>query len=133
MLNNFIKCGITGWCMEVVWTGLMSFKNKDSKLTCNTSIWMFPIYGLASFIKPISRLFSNKNFLVRGLIYAGSIFSIEYATGNFLKSKNMCPWDYSKCKHQLNGLIRYDYAILWFIVGLFYETILNEDTDNSHS
>ena len=31
--SDFIKCGITGWCLEVVWTGMINFLNNDKKLS----------------------------------------------------------------------------------------------------
>ena len=86
---------------------------------------MFPIYGMAAFIKPISHLLSKKNVLFRGSIYTVLIFAIEFITGNALKKKEMCPWDYSKSRYNIKGLIRLDYAPAWFAVGLLYEKILN--------
>ena len=54
-----------------------------------------------------------------------SIFTAEYITGYILKKRNMCPWDYSKAKYNINGLIRLDYAPLWFLVGLVFEKLVN--------
>lgn len=127
MRKNFVKCGITGCCMEFFWTTLCSVKRKDYKLIGHTSIWMFPIYGMASFIKPISRKLKrkNKDVIERGLIYTAGIYAAEYTTGTLLKRKDHCPWDYSKSKYNVNGVIRLDYAPLWFIVGLVYEKMLN--------
>ena len=48
-LEKFIIYGITGWCLEVLWTGFMSLINGDPKLTSTTSLWMFPIYGMVVF------------------------------------------------------------------------------------
>ena len=121
---EFVKCGLLGWCMEVLWTGINSFFKKDIKLTCNTSIWMFPIYGMASFLKPLNKLICKKNTLCRGFIYTICFFTVEYTTGIFLKKRNMCPWDYSSAKYNYKGVIRYDFAPLWFLVGLFFEKIL---------
>lgn len=53
-----------------------------------------------------------------------AIFSTEFLTGAFLKKRGMCPWDYSKAKLNVKGIIRLDYAPLWFITGLLYEKIL---------
>lgn len=53
--RDFIKCGITGWCIEVLFTSASCFKEKNYKLIGKNSIWMFPIYGMASVIKPISK------------------------------------------------------------------------------
>lgn len=122
--TNFLKCGITGWCLEVIWTGFHNFINLDKKMMSNTSILMFPIYGMAAFIKPISKLLSKKSLMFRGSIYTILIFTFEFLTGNVLKKKEMCPWDYSKSRYNIKGLIRLDYAPAWFAVGLLYEKIL---------
>ena len=129
---NFLKCGIIGWCMEVVFTSIHSFRKKDYRLMGHTSIWMFPIYGMASIIKPIS--FELKKHHVkrteRGLLYTLGIFSAEFISGCMLKKAFKCPWDYSKCKYNIKGVIRLDYAPIWFVVGLFYENVLNKESKN---
>ena len=53
MKNNFMICGLTGWCMEIIFTSLDSIRNNNFKLTGHTSIWMFPIYGMAAVIPPV--------------------------------------------------------------------------------
>ena len=45
MLKNFLKCGLTGWCMEISFTALDSLRRRDMTLKGCTSLWMFPIYG----------------------------------------------------------------------------------------
>lgn len=125
MKKNFVICGIFGWCIEILWTAFEKFRRRDMKLIGNTSIWMFPIYGMASFFVPIYRFIKNANVVVRGFVYMLSIFTAEYITGYILKKRNMCPWDYSKAKYNINGLIRLDYAPLWFLVGLVFEKLVN--------
>ena len=125
MNGNFITCGIVGWCLEDLWTGFCAYINKDRKLECRTSIWMFPIYGCASLIKPVSRLLRRENVLTRGFIYMSAIFLIEFVSGSILKKYNMCPWDYSDAPLNIKGLIRLDFAPLWFLAGLLYEYLLN--------
>lgn len=124
-ITNFLLCGLSGWCMECFWTGMSSIKRKDPALVCRTSIWMFPIYGMASFLKPVHKIFKNRNALVRGGIYTFFIYATEFFTGNLLKKYGACPWDYSRAKLNYKGLIRFDYAPAWFIMGLFYEKLLN--------
>ncbi|KAB1437622.1 putative ABC transporter permease [Candidatus Galacturonibacter soehngenii] len=125
MKKNFVICGIFGWCIEILWTAFEKFRRRDMKLIGNTSIWMFPIYGMASLFVPIYRFIKNANIVVRGFVYMLSIFTAEYITGYILKKRNMCPWDYSKAKYNINGLIRLDYAPLWFLVGLVFEKLVN--------
>lgn len=123
MKNTFIKCGLTGWCMEVIWTGLHAPAKKDPTLTCTTSLWMFPIYGMAFVFSPMKKRLGKTHFFTRGLIYTGFIFAAEFLSGSLLKKYNMCPWDYSDCKHNYRGVIRIDYAPVWFLAGLLFEKI----------
>lgn len=125
MRNNFLKCGVAGWCMEVLWTSVTNVKSTDKRLIGNTSLWMFPIYGMAAVIAPVSKFFQRKNVIIRGSIYTFFIYFVEFTTGSILKKKNCCPWDYSKSKYNINGVIRLDFAPLWFMVGLFYEKMLS--------
>ena len=98
---DFIKCGITGWCLEVFWTGFGSLLRFDRKMTGTTSLIMFPIYGMAVCLKPIYSIIKDKNLII-----------------------NMCPWDYTGSKLNVSGLIRLDYAPAWFVTGLLMEKIL---------
>ncbi len=113
-----------GWAMEILWTGLHAFRVRNLKLIGKSSLWMFPIYGCAAFLAPVMHRMKEVHILKRGLVYMLCIFSGEYISGSLLKSRNICPWDYSKSPYQLQGVIRLDYAPLWFLVGLLYERIL---------
>lgn len=127
LFNHFLLCGCIGWCLECFWTGIHSLMDhKDSRFICNTSIWMFPIYGMAAFIGPISRKIKNHNFVFRGTLYTLCIYTTEFLSGSWLQKRNACPWDYSCCKYHYKGVIRLDYAPLWFITGLLYEKILEK-------
>ena len=109
--------------MEVFWTGMGSAIKKDKKMTSVTSIWMFPIYGCAVVIEPLSKVLikRNANVVKRGTIYALMIFATEYLSGSLLKKRECCPWDYSKAKLNIKGVIRLDYFPAWFAAGLIYE------------
>lgn len=126
LVHNFIHCGILGWCMEITFTALDSFRKRQFSLKGITSIWMFPIYGMASFLAPLCRLLKGKPLLVRGSAYAACIFLGEYMTGSFLKRKGVCPWDYSKARWNIDGLIRLDYTPNWFLAGLLFERLIQE-------
>lgn len=127
MMQRFFTCGLTGWCMEIIYTSFKSLRSKNLKLIGNTSIWMFPIYGMASILHPLFRLLKRKNIFVRGGIYTFLIFAGEYLSGSFLRKLKACPWDYSKARWNIKGLIRLDYAPLWFGAGLLFEKILGND------
>lgn len=126
MKNKFILCGTVGWCMEILFTGFHAFQEKNLKLVGQTSIWMFPIYGMASLMSPICRLVKNKSTLIRGGVYTCCIFVVEFFTGSVLKKYNICPWDYSDAKLNIKGLIRLDYAPLWFGAGLLFEKLVKK-------
>ncbi|MCI8371660.1 MAG: hypothetical protein HFI75_04555 [Lachnospiraceae bacterium] len=127
MKNKFMQCGILGWCLEILWTGFLSFRRRDLHLKSSTSIWMFPIYGMASLMLPLCGRLKKFPAIIRGSIYTLGIFTIEFLSGSWLKKRNLCPWDYSKAKYNLKGVIRLDYAPLWFITGLALERRLNQN------
>lgn len=110
--------------MEIVYTSLDSFRKKDLTLMGNTSIWMFPIYGTAWIIGEMYPLLKKYPPLLRGGIYSIGIFSVEYLSGSLLRKHKLCPWDYSKAKLNINGLIRLDFLPLWMGAGLLFEKIL---------
>ncbi len=126
LVKNFFLCGATGWCLECFWTGLGSIlSKKDKLLLCRTSVWMFPIYGMAALIAPISRILKGVPTLFRGLVYTLLIFTGEFLSGSLLKKHQSCPWDYSNAKLNYKGLIRLDYAPAWFLSGLLFEKLVN--------
>ena len=125
-IHNFIHCGLLGWCLEIIFTAFHSFRRRDLKLSGATSVWMFPIYGLAAFLAPICRLLKGRNFLFRGLVYTGIIFSAEFCTGTLLQKRDLCPWNYARSRWNLGKVIRLDYAPCWFISGLLFERLLSE-------
>ncbi len=124
--SNFIRCGMYGWCIEVLWTGLHSLASHDPKLTGFSSLRMFPIYGMASVIGPLSTHLKRLGAVRRGLVYMLGIYAVEYSTGSYLKKRGCCPWDYSDSPYHVNGVIRLDYAPLWFLTGLFYERTMTD-------
>ncbi len=123
--KNFLLCGSIGWCMEICFTALHSLQKQDMQLMGKTSLWMFPIYGCAAFIAPISRLLRHKPIWLRGLTYMGLIFSAEFLSGSILSHYNLCPWDYSHSSWNINKVIRLDYAPYWFGAGLLFERVLS--------
>lgn len=122
--SDFLTCGTAGWCMEIIFTSLHCVTDKDPKLKGNTSIWMFPIYGLACLLHPLCDHIKDKSLWLRGSIYTFFIFSGEYISGSLLRRIHACPWDYSESPLNIKGLIRLDYAPLWFMAGLLFEKIL---------
>lgn len=127
IMHNFIHCGILGWCLEILFTSAEAFRRRQFTLKGSTSLYMFPIYGMAAFLAPVCRLLKGKPLLFRGLTYAGLIFTGEYITGTLLSRKSLCPWDYGRSKWHINRLIRLDYIPFWALAGLLFEKLLTEN------
>ena len=126
MKTKFMECGIAGWCLEIIFTAIKDQKN-NRKLMGTTSLIMFPIYGTAAFFSPLMKKIKDKNIVIRGGIYTGLIYLVEFLTGETLKKQGRCPWDYSKAKYNLDGVIRLDYAPAWFVTGLIMEKIISDE------
>lgn len=122
--QNFFLCGIIGWCTEIIFTSLQSIRNRDLRLLGVTSLWMFPIYGLASLLIFPYKLIQKYSFFVRGTIYTLFIFTGEFFSGQLLTRIHACPWNYEHSPWNIKKVIRLDYAPLWFLFGLFLEKIL---------
>ena len=122
--KTFFLCGLTGWCMEILFTSLGGLLHGDLLLTGHTSIWMFPIYGLAAIIGPLSVHLRERSFLIRGCIYAVGIMTVEFLSGSLLRLFSICPWDYSGTPYNILGLVRLDYFPVWMAAGLIFEKIL---------
>ena len=116
---------MVGWCLEILFTAWHAFQKQDYKLKGNTSLWMFPIYGLAAFFAPISQRLNDKSILIRGGLYTLLIFVTEFTTGSILRKFHRCPWDYTGQPANVRGLINLCYTPLWFGAGLFFERMLN--------
>ena len=65
--RNFFICGLAGWCMEIVFTSFGTFLHGDPRLLGQTSLWMFPIYGMAALIDPIYEKLNT------GLFFCGGV------------------------------------------------------------
>lgn len=125
MGKKFLIYGLIGWIAEVIFTGTGSLLAGSMRLTAYTYLWMFPIYGLAVFMEPVHEHIRSSPWVVRGIIWAGLIFTIEYFSGWILElTLGFCPWDYSAFSpYSVDGFIRLDFFPVWFIAGLIFEKI----------
>ena len=124
MITGFLLYGVVGWVLEILWTGLHSLLKKAFSLMGLTSLWMFPIYGMAVLLEPVFLLLAGFPPVIRGGVYMLCIYVVEYGSGwGLQRFAGVCPWDYSQSKYHIHGLIRLDYAPVWFGVGLFFESI----------
>ena len=123
MLIRYIIYGLIGLNMEIVWTGISTVSIHNRNLIGHTSIWMFFIYGAAVFImEPIHNLIADQNWFVRGCVWTTVIFLIEFVSGMTLRAFHIEAWRYDGVCSVM-GVIRLDYAPLWFIVGLCFEYV----------
>lgn len=125
-IKNFLKCGLAGWCLEILFTALGALQRRDMKLTGETSLWMFPIYGSACLLTPLFRLLKKFPFYIRGSVYSLCIFLGEFVSGSFLTKHKLCPWTYERSRWNIKKVIRLDYFPNWFITGLLYEKLLSQ-------
>lgn len=126
LFKDFIKCGVIGWCMEIVFTAIGALRRREMQLVGQTSLYMFPIYGCAAFFKPAFFLVKKLSFPLRGLLYAASIFTAEFLSGTLLSKHSVCPWNYGRHRWHVNGLIRLDFLPLWSVAGLLFEHVLTK-------
>jgi hypothetical protein len=124
MIKRGFFYGITGLIFERLWTGLCSLAGGDMSLAAHTSLLMLPIYGMVVFLEPMFGLLPAIGIptVIRGLSYMLMIFACEYFSGRLLTQLGICPWVY-KSSLNVGGVIRADYAPLWFCVGLVYERL----------
>ncbi len=136
LLRNFLKCGMAGWCLEILFTSAESIITHDWRMMGRTSLLMFPIYGLGALLGPIGKRIDRwldeglwdvlplRDLILRhGMIDMVLIFCAEYLFGSWMRQIGICPWDYSGLPTNVNGLIRLDFAPLWFGTGLLFEGI----------
>lgn len=110
--------------MEIVFTSLGSILLRDFTLMGYTSLWMFPIYGMAAFIYPLYQKISFFPTWLRSSVYAVLIFIVEFLSGIALKTFQICPWNYDHATWNLAGVIRLDYFFFWCVAGLIFEKLL---------
>jgi len=124
MLSQFILFGALGLITEVTFTSLKNlFTQRVYELKGETSLWMFPIYGLIAFFFPlIAYRIGSFPWFIRGIIYMLVFYIVEYLSGLILRKLKICPWNYPP-KYSLNGLIYFPYAPFWFAAGLGVEKI----------
>lgn len=125
---RFLIYGLLGWCMEILWTALPRRWPVDWRLPGHTYLWMLPIYGLvAPLYEPVHAALraAGVAWPLRGLVYAAGIMALEVGTGWLIaRLTGRIPWDYrGRARWQWRGYTRFDYAPLWFLVGLGLEPL----------
>lgn len=125
---RFVVYGLVGCTFEIFFTGIKNWiasHYEDWSFRGKSYIWMFPIYGLLAFLfEPVHNLIRSWALPLRGLLYVAGFYIVEFTTGWILKVlTGKCPWDYSEKKYHFKGLIRWDYAPIWFVFCLAIEPL----------
>ena len=129
MLIRFFIYGALGWCIEIIWTAVtrkISGQAKDWLLVGETMLWAFPMYGSVAFLyEPLHNAVRDQFVLIRALVYLIGFWVIEYIGGWLIwKIAGKKPWDYTNSPGgSLNGLIRWNFIVIWSLVGLALEPI----------
>jgi uncharacterized membrane protein len=124
---RFAVYGTLGLVVEVVFTGTHeALASRGRRVRGHTSGWMFPVYGL---IQPLfepahDAMRGRLRWPARALLYAGGFLAVEYASGAvYRRVLGAAPWDYSRARSNIHGLVRMDYAIYWAAAGLVLERV----------
>ena len=129
MLLRFFIYGALGWCAEIIWTSVtrrVSGRAHNWLLMGETSLWAFPMYGSIAFLfEPLHDALRGQFILVRAFVYLIGFWVVEYVGGWLVWKITTCkPWDYSRSPGgSLNGLIRWDFVLVWPLVGLALERL----------
>lgn len=126
MWIRFILYGLGGWCGEVVFTALTdSLPKRDWRLIGTTYLWMFPIYGLLAILyEPVHDLIRDYPIIVRALIWSVGFTIVELSAGWLIERiTGRCPWDYSDRRFAINAYVRWDFFVVWAIIGLALEPV----------
>jgi uncharacterized membrane protein len=84
------------------------------------------MYGSAVFLfEPLHSLNRDANFIIRGAVYLAGFWTVEYIGGWLVwKVTGKKPWDYTESPGgNLNGLIRWNFVLVWPVVGLMAERL----------
>ncbi len=131
MLKRFFAYGLTGTALEVIWTGIFGLMSGDRSLTGHSSVIMLFIYGMVVFMEPLFAQLERRPLFLRGIVYMSLIFAVEYWSGLVLRRMDMTVWDYYASPLNIRGVIRIDYAPVWFGTGLMYEFMFRELKGNT--
>ena len=126
MWIRFVIYGALGWCLGIVWTAVedrVRGKATDWRLRGQTSLWVFPLFGLVAVLyEPLHDGLRSLPWFMRGVTYALGFWLVEYSSGWLLrKLLGECPWDYSDWRGNLQGIITWEFGLVWFGFGLALE------------
>jgi hypothetical protein len=132
VLERALIYGAFGWSAEIVWTAcydvaaaVRARRKVDLRLVGHTYLWMFPIYVAGGLLFEVAHAaIAAWPWPARGAIYMLGCFAVEYVSGWALRlATGKVPWDYSYARWNVQGVIRLDYAPVWFAFGMMLEWV----------
>jgi len=117
---------VIGLGVETVFTAAMDWR-KDPKrhLMGFSSLWYIPLYaGAPLILQRLLPLIGDRPWPLRGLVYMAVIYAAEYVSMRFLHDllgESPSEANYLRCRWNVHGFIRLDFAPAWFAAGLFFE------------
>ena len=119
-----ITCEIFMVAFSNLITGTQLFNEPIWSLTGKSYVWMFPIYALIPVLGgPIMKKCKALPLIIRLIIYAGVIYSVEFSSGFLLEQfTGKCPWEYTSGWHVM-GYIRLDYIPVWMAFAYLVESL----------
>ncbi len=125
-LQRILIFGLLGMLVECFFTGAHSLLTRNWKATCTSYLYMIPIYGLAGITLDALHSKLALHPIYAAMIYVPVIYIFEFCFGWLLqKIIKVCPWHYGHGKFTIMGLVRIDYAPLWFLLALCFDSLSN--------
>jgi uncharacterized membrane protein len=124
LLHQFLAYGVLGMVLEVFFTGVGSLIHKNWRATCQTYLWMLPIYGLAGILLTLIHHGLTWHWFPLAFVYLVVMYGMEFVTGWLLeKLIGRCPWHYGLSAWTPMGLINLKYAPFWFALACGFNPI----------
>lgn len=124
LLHRFLAYGFMGLVIEVLFTGAASLLQKNWRATCQTYLWMLPIYGVAGLLLDGLTILLHLHWYWMAPIYTAVIYGLEFISGWLLRKLiGRCPWDYGLSHWTPMGLINLKYLPFWLLLSCAYQPI----------
>ena len=123
-LAETLAFGLCGMLIECLFTGVWSAIHGDRKLTCQTYLWMFPVYGSAGLLLTWIHGHIFWPLILMGLLYTVLMYLFEFSWGFFFRHVlGVCPWDYGRGKWTVLGLVQLKYVGFWFGLAMAFNPV----------
>lgn len=117
--ERFLIYGLAGWAIDSLFVCIGTGRRRPS------SLLNVPVYGLAQpLFEPVHDRTRRRPLPQRAAMYGAGILAVEYSSGWLLRwLVGYVPWDYSRARFAIDGLVRLDYLPLWAAYGLGLERL----------